>query len=383
MKEFKNNIFITGNEAVALGAIAAGVRLYVSYPMTPASSILGYLAEEGPKYGMIVKQAEDEITSAIMAIGAAHAGTRSMCGTSGGGFDLMTEALSLSGITEIPFVCVLAQRPGPGTGAPTWTAQGDLNLALYAGHGEYPRIVIALSDAEDAFYLTAEAHNLAEKYQTPVIILTDKYLAETNFSVPKYDMKRIEIDRGKIVKVGEGNDDSKRYEITEDGVSPRWFPGDNIATFLANSDEHNSKGYSVEGAKELEEMLDKRLRKEVTILKDLPEPEIYGDPSKADLSIISWGSNKQVVKDTVNELEAQGKKIATIHFTYMWPLKTEKLVEFIKASKNPVIIEVNATGQFDKLIKRQTSLEIKSKLLKHDGRPFAYEELVEKLGKLI
>lgn len=381
--KFKNNIFITGNEAVALGAIAAGVRLYVSYPMTPASSILSYLAEEGPKYGMIVKQAEDEITTAIMTIGASHAGTRAMCGTSGGGFDLMTEALSLSGITEIPFVCVLAQRPGPGTGAPTWTAQGDLNLALFAGHGEYPRIVMALSDAEDAFYLTAEAHNLAEKYQTPVIILTDKYLAETNFSVPKFDMKKIEINRGKIIKEGEGSDESKRYEITEDGISPRWFPGDKIATFLANSDEHNSKGYSVEGAKELEEMLDKRLRKESTILQNLPEPEITGDPSKSDISIISWGSNKQVIRDSIHEMESQGKKIASIHFTYMWPLKTEKLSEFIKTSKNTVIIEVNATGQFEKLIKRQTGLEIKNRLLKHDGRPFAFEELVKELGKLI
>jgi 2-oxoglutarate ferredoxin oxidoreductase subunit alpha len=375
--EFKDNLFISGNEAVALGAISAGVRLYTSYPMTPASSILSYLADEGPKYGMIVKQAEDEITAAIMAIGAAHAGTRVMCGTSGGGFDLMTEALSLSGMTEIPFVCVIAQRPGPATGAPTWTAQGDLNLALFSGHGEFPRIIIALSDALDAFYLTSKALNLAEKYQTPVLLLTDKYLAESNFSIPKYDMSKVEIDRGKILK--EGDDTNLRYSYTADGVSPRWFPGDKIATFLANSDEHTQKGYSTEEADELESMMQKRLLKEKTILNELPEPEITGDPKSSDLSIISWGSNKQVIKDVVSELEKSGKTFSVLHLTYMWPLKTEKLSQFIKDSKKTVIIELNATGQLAHLIKRQTGLDIDEKILKVDGRPFAYEELIKRI----
>lgn len=379
--EFKNNIFITGNEAIALGAIAAGVRLYVSYPMTPASSIIGYLSEEGPKYGMIVKQAEDEITTAIMAIGAAHGGTRVMCGTSGGGFDLMTEAMSLSGITEIPFVCVIAQRPGPGTGAPTWTAQGDLNLAIFAGHGEYPRIVIALSDATDAFYLTGTALNMAEKYQTPVLILTDKYLAESSFSIPRFDSSKVVIDRGKIKK--EGDDTSLRYEYTEDGVSPRWFPGDKIATFLASSDEHTEKGYSTEEADELEKMLKKRMTKEVTILNDLPEPEITGDSKTSDLSIISWGSNKQVIKDVVSELEKNGKTISVLHLTYLWPLKTEKLSQFIKDAKKSILIEQNVTGQLAGIIKRQTGLDVSQKILKANGRPFAFDELKTIISDLI
>ena len=378
---FKDNIFITGNEAIALGAISAGVRLYVSYPMTPASSILGYLAEEGPKYGMVVKQTEDEITAATMAIGAAHGGTRVMCGTSGGGFDLMTEALSLSGMTEIPFVCVIAQRPGPATGAPTMTAQGDLNLAIFAGHGEFPRIVISLSDPSDAFYLTSKALNLAERYQTPVLILTDKYLAESNFSIPKFDISKVEIDRGKILT--EGDDSKLRFDYTEDGISPRWFPGDKIATFLANSDEHSPKGYSTEDNSEIEKMMQKRMLKEKTILNALPEPEITGDSKTADLSIISWGSNKQVIKDVISDLEKTGKTFAVLHLTYMWPLKTEKLSQFIKDAKKSVVIELNATGQLAELIKRQTGLDVGQKILKHDGRPFIFEELMLKISSII
>ena len=378
--EFKNNIFITANEAIGLGAIAAGVRLYISYPMTPASSILSYLASNGPKYGMVVKQAEDEITTANIAIGAAHAGTRVMCGTSGGGFDLMTETLSLSGMTEIPFVCVIAQRPGPATGLPTWTAQGDLNLAVFGGHGEFSRIVLAISDVNEAFYMVNEAFNLAEMYQIPVLILTDKYLSESNFSVPRYDMSKIEIKRGKIVQ--EENDKILRYALTDDGVSPRWFPGDKVATFLANSDEHNTKGYSTEDEKIISESMEKRTRKEKTIYKDFPEPTVIGDPASSDLSIISWGSNKGVIMDVINQLTKNGKKVSYLHVKYIWPLKKEVITKFIKGSKNCVIVEGNVTGQLASLIKRETGLEIPKKLLKYNGRPFTYEELLSQLQKL-
>jgi len=382
-EEFKDNIIITGNEAIGLGAIASGVRLYISYPMTPASSILSYLASEGPKYGMIVKQAEDEITASIMSLGAAHAGTRAMCSTSGGGFDLMTESLSLAGMTEIPFVCILAQRPGPATGAPTWTAQGDLNLAVFAGHGEFPRIVIALSDASDAFYLTSEALNLADKYQTPVLVLTDKYLAESNFSIPKFNMSQIKINRGKILHTGEGDESTLRYEITDDGVSPRWFPGDKIATFLANSDEHTAKGYSTENAAEMSTMIEKRISKEKTILNYLPEPSIIGDPISSKLSIISWGSNKGVIMDAIRQLEKEGINVSYLHLTYIWPLNTASLSKYINESKNCVIVECNKTSQLACLIKRQTCLEIPKKILKYDGRPFTYEEMLSKLKALL
>jgi 2-oxoglutarate/2-oxoacid ferredoxin oxidoreductase subunit alpha len=376
--EFKNDIIITGNEAIALGAIAGGVRLYSSYPMTPASSILSTLAEEGPKYGMIVKQAEDEITAANMVIGANHGGTRAMCGTSGGGFDLMTEALSLAGMTEVPFTCVIGQRPGPATGAPTWTAQGDLNLALHAGHGDFPRIVLAPGDAEEAFYLTTEALNLAEKYQTPVLILSDKYLAENNYSVPKFDMKKVTIDRGKLLQPSEfaANQDKLRYELTEDGVSTRWFPGDNVNTFLANSDEHTTKGYSTEESKEMADMMAKRSRKETTIKQALPDPVIYGDPATADLVVISWGSNKPTILDAMTALKTKGIKIAFMQVTYIWPLKEETIKTFLSQSKKRAILEGNISGQLHKLIWMYTGIEIEHKLFKYDGRPIFFEEAV-------
>ncbi len=377
-EKFKNNIIITGNEAVAMGAIAAGVRLYSSYPMTPASSILTYLAEFGPKYGMIVKQAEDEITSANMVIGAVHGGTRAFCGTSGGGFDLMTEALSLAGIVEAPFVCVIGQRPGPATGVPTWTAQGDLNLALYAGHGDFPRIVLAPSDGEDAFYLTAEAFNLAERFQTPTLILTDKFMGESNYSVARYDQSKISIDRGKIItETAEAQDALLRYQFSEDGVSPRWFPGDNIATYLANSDEHTQKGYSTEDAEEVKAMMDKRSLKNDVIKKALPEPQIYGDPNNSQVNIVSWGSNRMVILAAIKELEKSGISCSFLHVTYLWPLKSETIKDFLSKGKATAIIEGNASGQLAKLIHTETNIEIKNKLLKYDGRPVYIEEVIE------
>ncbi len=380
--EYKDNMIIAGNEAIAMAAIASGVRLYSSYPMTPASSILTYLAEEGPKYGMIIKQAEDEITSANMVIGAYHGGTRAFCGTSGGGFDLMTEALSLSGITEVPFVCVIGQRPGPGTGVPTGTAQGDLNLAIYAGHGDFARIVIAPGDANEAFYLTSEAFNLAEIFQTPTLILSDKMLGESNYSVKPYDMSKITVSRGKIV-APDGNE-HLRYEITEDGVSPRWFPGDDISTYHANSDEHNEKGQSTEDAIEIKAMMDKRARKMATIKASLPEPTIYGDQHNAQIKIVSWGSNKNTILAAMQALEAEGIKCSYMHITYMWPLKTETISTYlVDNNNNAIIFESNASGQLAHLIKTETGIDIKHKHLKYDGKPIFVEEIISALKAIV
>lgn len=376
---FKDYLLVTGNESIAFSAIASGVRLYSSYPMTPASSILTILAEEGPTYGMVVKQAEDEITAVNMVIGANFAGTRSMLGTSGGGFDLMTEALSLSGITETPLTAVIAQRPGPGTGAPTWSLQSDLNLAVFAGHGEFPRIVLSVSDAEDAFYLTSEALNLAEKFQTPVLILTEKNIAESNYCVPKFDQSKISIDRGEvIIKSGDSDQTNLlRYQDTDSGISPRWFPGDKIATFLASSDEHTEIGYSTEESKDIQKMYAKRLKKEKAILESLPEPELFGETDSPDLLIVSWGSNKSVIIDSMNDLSSLGKKIAYLHYTYLWPLKTGKLHDMMNKSKKTIAIELNATKQLTKLIARESEIKINDVFLKYDGRPWYIEEINE------
>lgn len=379
--EFKDNMIIAGNEAIAMAAIASGVRLYSSYPMTPASSILTYLAEEGPKFGMIVKQAEDEITAANMVVGAYHGGTRALCGTSGGGFDLMTETLSLSGITETPFVCVISQRPGPGTGVPTWTAQGDLNLALYAGHGDFARIIVAPGDVEEAFYLTSEAFNLAERFQTPTLILSDKMLGESNYSAKPYNLSKLSIDRGKIISAD--GKEHLRYEITEDGVSPRWFPGDDVSTFVANSDEHTPKGLSTEDATEIKDMMDKRSRKVATIKAALPEPEIFGDADNAQVKIVSWGSNKPTILAAMKALEAEGIKCSYIHITYIWPLKTETIASFLGEDNNAIVFEGNASGQLTHLIKTESGIDIKHKHLKYDGRPIYFEEVIAAIKAIV
>jgi 2-oxoglutarate ferredoxin oxidoreductase subunit alpha len=373
----QNDIIIGGNEAISLGAISAGVRLYSSYPMTPASSILTYLSSNGIKQGMIVKQAEDEITAANMVIGAYYAGTRAMCGTSGGGFDLMSEAVSMSAMTETPFVCILAQRPGPATGVPTWTAQGDLNLALYSGHGEYPRIVLAAGDVDECYNLTTEAHNLAEKYQTPVILLTDKYLGESFFQTESFDETKVIIDRGNLITEKDNIDPTKmRYELTENGISDRWIPGQKINTYLSNSDEHTPKGYSTEDGVEISAMLDKRMRKLDTIKKSLPDPMIIGkNVSDSDLLVISWGSNKQTIIDVQNELAKEGVNITYMHNKYILPLNADTIREIVNKAKKVVIVEVNQTGQFANYLEQQTGLKFENRILKYDGRPFYFEEL--------
>jgi 2-oxoglutarate ferredoxin oxidoreductase subunit alpha len=375
--KIQDDIIIGGNEAMALGAISAGVRLYSSYPMTPASSILTYLSSNGIKQGMIVKQAEDEITAANMVIGAYYAGTRAMCGTSGGGFDLMTEAVSMAAMTETPFVAVLAQRPGPATGVPTWTAQGDLNLALYSGHGEFPRIVLAAGDVEECYYLTAEAHNLAEKYQTPVIILTDKYLGESFFQTESFDETKVKIDRGNLINEKKEIDPTKmRYELTANGISDRWIPGQKINTYLANSDEHTPKGYSTEDGVEIAAMLEKRMRKLDTIKKDTPNPLLFGqDVSNSDLLIVSWGSNKQTILDVQTELSKEGVSVTFMHNQYITPMNSEKIKEIVNKAKKVVVVEVNQTGQFANYLEQQTGLRFENRILKYDGRPFYFEEL--------
>jgi len=384
----KNKMIISGNEAIGLGAIACGVRLYSSYPMTPASSILSFLATEGSKQGMVVKQAEDEITAANMVIGASFAGTRAMCATSGGGFDLMTESLSLAGMTETPFVVVLAQRPGPATGAPTWTAQSDLNLALYGGHGEFPRIVLAPGDTEECFKMTAEAHNLAEKFQTPVILLTDKYLGESFYETDILSENDISIDRGLLLNPSTIEDKESanklRYQINESGISERWLPGDKIATFLANSDEHTEKGYSTEDAEPIADMVNKRTNKYQSILQSVPEPEMFGDELKSsEVLIISWGSNKRVIIDAQNSLRKEGIKTAFMHVNYIWPLKGLFIAKMIADAEQVVIFECNSTGQFAKLLESETGLKLENRVLKFDGRPFYIEEVINSLKNYI
>lgn len=379
----KNDALLTGNHLVSLGAISAGVRAYFAYPMTPSSSILSYIAATYHETGILTKQLDDEISVAQFAIGSMFMGTRALIATSGGGFDLMTESVSLSAMVETPFVCVLAQRPGPATGLPTWTAASDLNLAVYAGHGEYPRCVIAISDSNSAYTLIQHAFNIAEKYQIPTIVLTDKQIAESLFQVsnlpdsPKinrYLVPDSELDNLKP---------EDRFKITKSGVSPRWLPGQSDATYVANSDEHIGDGSLTEEALPSTQMHAKRLRKFDTLHADLPEPAIDG-PTDAKTTFVGWGSVRNVMSDAITFWNKTNphKKINFLNYEYIYPTKTKKLMSLIRNKQKLVLIENNSFGQLGALLTQNTGYKFKTKILKHDGRPFFIDEVLEHMERL-
>lgn len=384
--EFKKQLLLTGSKAMGLGAVAAGVRFYAGYPMTPSSPLLSYIAAIQNETGMVVKQAEDEITAAQMVSGAMCMGTRALTATSGGGFDLMSETVSMNAIIENPTVFVLAQRPGPATGLPTWTAQGDLLMAVHTSHGEFTRCVMSVSDADDAFTLMNDAFTIAEKYQISVIVLTDKQIAEALYTQPPYDLKKIKIDRGSLV-----TDPAKlkklkatdRYDATaKDGISPRWLPGADAATYVAQGDEHSADGSVDETAKNAHEQLEKRMKKAGALKAALPEPELYGAP-EPDILLVGWGSTKSVVIDALKADEFKAKNVGYLHYRYLWPLKTEKLRALSKKARKTILLEGNFQGQLGLLIRQECGLEIETKVLKYDGRPFFIDELIGKLSPLL
>lgn len=361
---------IDGNQAIAMGAVLAGCRAYFAYPMSPSSSILSYLSLWAPKTGMMVKQAEDEITAAQLNIGASYAGTRALTATSGGGFDLMTESLSLAAMIEVPFVLVDVQRPGPATGLPTWTAQGDVDLMKYSGHGEYTRLVVSVSSAQDAVILMQEAFDYAEKYQIPVLVLSEKFIADAKQTIKNEQVKQLPINR--YLYEDEDVISEMRYAYTESGVSSRWIPGSNDVPYFANGDEHYVDGSLTEDARESQEMIAKRIRKEVALRRDLREPKLYGS-SNAKLIVIGFGSVKLVMDDVVKKFEG---RVAYLNFSYLWPLKIDYLLDLVEFGCEFVLVEGNATGQFGKSLENEISKFLfKDKFLKYDGRPFYFEEV--------
>lgn len=372
----KKMIMMDGNEAVALGAIHAGCRAYYAYPMSPASTILTHMSNYADKTGMLVKQVEDEISVANMTLGSMIMGTRALCGTSGGGYDLMTETVSLAGILEAPLVIVVAQRPGPATGLPTWTCQSDLHLAIHAAHGEFPRAVISVSDAEDAFELIQHAFNIAEVYQTPVTVLTEKVIAESKWTIEPFKQGTIPIVRGLV----EGKDleslvNEDRYRITESGLSKRWNPGTSAAFYHANSDEHLEDGSLTEDAEPSRRMIEKRMKKLKLIEAALPEPVVYGEATGADISLVGWGSTKNTVLDIIAGYAAKGVKVNYLHYTYMFPVKTEALKKFFAENKKVCLVEGNYQGQLGMMVEAAAGIKFADKLLKYNGRPFFIEDL--------
>lgn len=373
------NIIINGNQGVALGAIAAGCRFYCGYPMTPSTSILSYMAKKSEEIGIVVDQVEDEVAALNMALGASYAGVRAMTGSSGGGFALMVEALSLAGVTEIPVVVIDVQRPGPATGLSTRTEQGDLRFLLHAGHGEFPRMVIALRNPEDAFYQTARAFNLAEKYQIPVLILSDEYLADYTTTVKPLDFNKIQIERHISGTEAVTDEEYKRYKITPSGISPRIIPGKIPGqVVLVDSHEHDEWGHISEDVDNRINMVEKRMRKLDRLKEEVEEPWVIGKERPENL-ILCWGSTYGAVREVVYRLDEEGVSIGALVFGDIWPFPTKRLVDMGRRAKRIIDVEQNFTGQLDTLVRQESSIRCTHKILKYDGRPLGGDELYSRL----
>lgn len=373
-------LLISGNEAIALGAISSGLKFYSAYPMTPSTGIMNFIAEHAEKLGIVVEQAEDEIAAVNMAIGASFAGVRAMTATSGGGFALMVEGLSLAGMTETPLVIVLGQRPGPATGFPTRTEAADLLFALFAGHGEFARILLAPGTPEQAFYLTNKAFDLAEKYQVPVIILSDQYLADSQWGYEKLDLSQVIYNDYRLRgETFENLKDYQRHVLTESGISPLAAPGEARHLVVTDSDEHDEAGHITEEALIRIKMVEKRLFKKIPLIrKEIEPPMIYGheDP---EVVLICWGSQYGIVKEVVDHL-FDDFKIAMLHFKEIYPFPTdESWLKIFENKKLVVSIEQNATSQFAKLLAMETGVKINKFINRFDGRPFTLDELKEKV----
>jgi len=374
----KTKMVVTGNEAFSLGTMAADCRYYAAYPMTPASTVLGVLAAWQYKNKMIVRHPEDELSVINSALGASYAGVRSAVGTSGGGFALMSEALSYAGIAEIPIVVFLAMRSGPATGMPTWTEQGDLLFAVHAGHGEFPKIVLTPGDPEEMIALTIKAFDLADIYQTPVLIVSDKFLSESHKAVIKEEvdkqMNEHVIDRGKIVADTNASP-YLRYKHEEDGISEMLIPGKKGVFYQANSYEHIEDSHTTESGEERIKQVQKRNAKTNTYLKNHFElPKVFGELKDAKTVLVSYGSNKGPILDALTMLDSS---VAFIHFTHVYPLPQEPIKKLFErcAGKRIIHIETNSHGQFAQLLRMQTGINLKEQLLKYDGRPFWPEEI--------
>lgn len=365
-------LILSGNEALALGAIAGGCKFAAGYPMTPGTGILSVLADEGPKAGLVFEQAEDEIAALNMAIGASYTGARVMVATSGGGFALMVEALSLAGMLETPVVVALGMRPGPATGMPTRTEQGELDFVLSAGHGEFPRVVLAPGSAEEAFDLAQRAMDLAEEFQAPVIVLTDQYLADTVTDVDPADLDVRPVER-RIVR---GSDVPRtpegrylRYAVTEDGVSPMAVPGEPGITVVTGSDEHTEDGHLTEDHAARVRMVEKRMRKGRALAGRVVPPLVSGPPNGEAL-LVGFGSTKDVIAETRRILAGEGITVAAAHLRQVWPFPAKEMAEIVPRYETVLTVENNAQGQLARLIRRESGAGVDGTICRYDGLPF-------------
>jgi 2-oxoglutarate ferredoxin oxidoreductase subunit alpha len=385
-KTSERRMLLTGSEAMALGAIASNLRFYSAYPMSPATPIMEYLAAKQKEFGLVVEQAEDEIAAINMAIGASFCGARAMTGTSGGGFALMVEGISLAGMTETPMVIVNCQRPAPATGLPTRTEQADLFFALHAGHGEFPRAILAPATAEESFFAVNRAFYLAEKYQSPVVILGDQHLNDSAWTTEEFNLEKLidgrpgllsEADLKKLAPY-----QYKRYAIAPSGITPRIFPGTPDQVLYADSDEHTEEGHITESAEVRRSMVEKRLKKLSGLAQEMARPRIYPD-AKADAYLVSWGSTLGTVAESVDTLREDGASIGYIHFSEVFPLPPKPIPAKILDGARLVAVENNATGQLAGLLRMESGVNIEERILKYDGRPFTPQELTDRLQKIL
>lgn len=374
-------MLIQGNDALSIGAMKAGCKFVAEYPMTPSSSILHFMAEHSREYGVVVKHVEDEISAINHIIGASEVGVRSMTATSGGGFSLMVEALGLAGMHETGIVVVNVQRPGPSTGLPTRTGQGDLQFMLHASQDEFPRMVVAPGDLNECFKLTFDAFNIAEKYQMPVIILSDKYLAESEAATDLFDAKGMKIDRGKLlfekdlVKMKANASRFPRYADSADGISARPLVGEKGGMFTYTSDEHDDYGFIYEEIKNRNQKMEKRMRKLQTLLAELPAPELIGPPN-ADITFISWGSTKGAILETIEILASEKISANFLQIKYMCPFHTDTVVRILSSAKKKILVEENFSGQLGALIREKTGIEMDQKILDYSGRPITAKQIM-------
>ncbi len=377
----KKYYMMSGGESLALGAVNAGLKMYVGYPMTPATSALHYLANHQKDFDIFVKIPEDEISAINMAIGANYAGVRAMTGSSGGGFSLMVEALGMAGMMEIPLVVYESQRAGPSTGLPTKTEQGDLNLVLGASQGDFARIILAPRNVEDAFYLTREAFNLAEKYQTPVIVMSDLFVAEHYETVELFDLN-FKIERGKITD--KAVDGYMRYQYTDDGVSVRSFPGTAGNMHNEDSDEHNEFGEVVSDAitdpRMRVESMKKRMKKLNQYIREMPPTPTY-KYNDAEFALIQWGGTQGVVEEVVDTLREKGYKVGLIEINRPYPLNPD-IAKLLSGKKKVIVVENNYSGQMNKLLRSE--FLVKTDLItKFDGESFYPGALAEEVETLL
>lgn len=373
-------MLINGNEAIAMGAIAAGCRFMSSYPMTPTTTIMEYMAGKAAEYGLVVVQAEDEISALNMVVGACFAGTRAMAATSGGGFSLMVEALGLAGMTETPVVVIEGQRAGPATGLPTRMEQGDLEFMIHAAQGEFARVVLAPATVEDCFWRTIDAFNLAERYQTPAIVLTDQYLASSYVTLETFDLSKVAIDRGQLLSEAEAGPDYKKYRLTPSGISPRALPGYKNALVVACGDEHDEEGHIIEDAKTRAAMVTKRLAKFQGLRQETLPPLTYG-LAGADVTLIGWGGTYGALAEAVDMLNQDGLKANLLHLNQVWPLPAEAVAKVLAQARKTFVVENNGTGQLAHLLRAETGIQATGQIHKFDGRPFSPAQIVSELRK--